>query len=219
MQTEIRHRPAFATIFVELTGGDRITAESDAMATMSTNIGIDTRMAGGFFTALKRKFLGKESMFVNEFYLESGDKGEVVFTQNTPGDIVSVELKGGSLCLERGAYIASHGNIAIATRWAGFRSFINGEGLFKLVVSGTGTVWFGSYGGIVEKEVSGEYIVDSNHLVAYSSRLKFKLQLAGGFFSSIFSGEGLVTRLEGKGKIYMQTRSLSGLASWLNPRL
>ena len=92
-------------------------------------------------------------------------------------------------------------------------------GLFRLVLSGTGTVWFGAYGGIMEKQVQGEYIVDTNHLVAYEPGLKMKLQLSGGIFSSIFSGEGLVTRLEGKGKAYIQTRSLSGLAGWINPRL
>ncbi len=49
--------------------------------------------------------------------------------------------------------------------------------------------------------------------------MKLKLQLAGGIFSSLFGGEGFVTRVEGKGKIVIQTRSLSGLANWLNPRL
>ena len=49
--------------------------------------------------------------------------------------------------------------------------------------------------------------------------MKLKIQLAGGVFSSFFGGEGLVTRVEGKGKIVIQTRSLSGLAGWLNPKL
>jgi uncharacterized protein (AIM24 family) len=49
--------------------------------------------------------------------------------------------------------------------------------------------------------------------------MKLKMQLAGGIFSSFFSGEGLVTRVEGKGKVWIQTRSLSGLVGWLNPKL
>jgi len=55
--------------------------------------------------------------------------------------------------------------------------------------------------------------------VAYEPQMKLKIQLAGGLFSSLFSGEGFVTRIEGHGKIVVQTRSLSGLAGWLNPRL
>jgi uncharacterized protein (AIM24 family) len=32
-------------------------------------------------------------------------------------------------------------------------------------------------------------------------------------------GEGLVTRVCGKGRIVIQTRSLTGLTGWLNPKL
>ena len=70
-----------------------------------------------------------------------------------------------------------------------------------------------------EKEIDGEYIVDTSHLVAYEPQLKLKLQMAGGIFSSFFSGEGLVTRVEGNGKIWIQTRSIGGLAGWLNPKI
>ncbi|MEJ2065071.1 MAG: TIGR00266 family protein [Reinekea sp.] len=103
-------------------------------------------------------------------------------------------------------------------RWAGFVSFIAREGLFKLQVTGSGKVWYGAYGALLEKEIDGEYIVDTSHLVAYEPGVKLKLQLAGGIFSSFFGGEGLVTRVTGKGKIIVQTRSISGLAGWLNPK-
>jgi len=104
-------------------------------------------------------------------------------------------------------------------RWAGLVSGIAREGFFKLTVSGTGTLWYGAYGEMLERQVEGEYIVDTSHLVAYEPQMKLKLQLAGGIFSSLFGGEGFVTRVEGKGKIVIQTRSLSGLANWLNPRI
>ncbi len=70
-----------------------------------------------------------------------------------------------------------------------------------------------------EREIDGEYIVDTSHLVAYEEHMKLKVQLAGGVLSSIFGGEGLVTRVEGKGRIIIQTRSLDGLKGWLNPKL
>ena len=37
--------------------------------------------------------------------------------------------------------------------------------------------------------------------------------------ASFFGGEGLVTRVVGRGRIVIQTRSVSGLASWINPKL
>ena len=95
----------------------------------------------------------------------------------------------------------------------------SGESVFWVNLNGTGKVIVSSFGAIYPVEVDGEYIVDTGHLVAYQPHMKLKLQLAGGIFSSFFGGEGLVTRVEGYGKITLQSRSLSGLAGWLNPRL
>ena len=116
-------------------------------------------------------------------------------------------------------YVASTPGLKLGLRWAGFASWIGKEGLFKLVVSGGGTLWYGAYGGLLEKDIDGEYIVDTSHLVAYEPQMKLKIRLAGGIFSSFFGGEGLVTRVEGKGKIVIQTRSLDGLKGWLNPKI
>jgi uncharacterized protein (TIGR00266 family) len=118
--------------------------------------------------------------------------------------------------LQGGAYVASTPGVKLGVKWAGIASFIGGEGLFKLQVSGTGKVLFGAYGALIEKEIDGEYIVDSSHLVGYTPDMKLKMQLSGGILSSFFGGEGLVTRVEGKGKIIIQSRSVSGLTKWLN---
>ena len=63
-----------------------------------------------------------------------------------------------------------------------------------------------------------EYIHESQ-LLSNEPQMKLKIQLAGGIFGSMFGGEGFVSRLEGKGKIIIQSRSLGGLADWVNPRL
>ena len=39
----------------------------------------------------------------------------------------------------------------------------------------------------------------------------------GGLKSTLFSGEGLVMKFSGRGKIYLQTRTLGGMAGWLSP--
>ena len=165
MQIEIRNRPAFANMLVRLMGGDRIVAESDAMASMSSSITLRTRWNGGFLGAVLRKLFGGESLFVNEFTTASA--GDLVLTQPLPGDIECVELKGQSLFLQAGAFLACEPNVNLSVRYAGLRSWIGREGLFRLQVSGQGRVWFGAYGGIVVKDIEGEYVVDSGHLVAY----------------------------------------------------
>jgi len=217
MQIEIRNRPAFANLLVRLLAGDRIVAESDAMASMSSSIALRTRWNGGFFGAILRKLFGGESLFVNE--LTATSASELVLTQRLPGDIECLELKGQALYLQPGAFVACDPGVLLGVGYAGLRSWIGREGLFRLKVSGQGRVWFGAYGGIVAKDLEGEYIVDSGHLVAYEPSIRLRLGMAGSLFSSFFGGEGLVMRLRGPGRIYMQTRSLTGLAAWVNNHL
>ena len=90
MQTDLRYQPAFTTLFATLSSGDTITAEADAMASMSANTTIKTRWNGGFIGG--RRLFGGESMFVNEFSSADGED-EVVLTQACPGDMMCVELK------------------------------------------------------------------------------------------------------------------------------
>jgi uncharacterized protein (TIGR00266 family) len=219
MKVEIEGKPVFAYLKVELQPGESIIAESDAMATMSAKLDMSAKFNGGFLRGIAKKVFGGESLFVNHFTNNSQEPMHLTLTQPTPGDIQVRELKGESYCLQGGAYIASDPNVKLGVKWAGLGSLIGGEGLFKLVVSGNGNVYFGAYGGIIEHEVNGEYIVDSGHLVAYEPTMKIKTQLSGGLISSILGGEGFVMRIEGKGKIYLQTRNISGLASWVNRHL
>ena len=96
---------------------------------------------------------------------------------------------------------------------------IGGEGLFRLKITGSGKVVYGAYGGLIDREVDGELIVDTSHLVSYPKGFTIKTQLSGGIISSFTSGEGFVMRIKGKGKVVLQTRSIGGLAKWVNRNL
>ncbi len=217
METEIRNKPSFANIHVKLGPGDQMIAEADAMASMSSTVDIKTKWSGGFTRAVLKRIFGSESLFVNVFSTES--EGELVLTQPFPGDMECIELKGNTLYLQPGAFLACEPGVKLGVGWAGIRMLVAREGLFRLKVSGTGKIWFGAYGGIFEREIGEEYVVDSGHLVAYEPSIKIRIGMAGGFFSSFFSGEGLVTKVTGPGRIYMQSRSFGGLAAWANAHL
>ena len=219
MNVELKGSAAFAYLDVELAPGETIIAEPDAMSSMAADLDLNAKFNGGFFKGLLRKYLGGESLFINHFTNNTNGPRMLTLVQSTPGALRCIELNGNSFCLQPGAFLACTPEVKIGLRWAGFTSLIAREGLFKLEVSGTGKVWYGAYGELLEREIDGEHIVDSGHLVGYEPQMQLKLQLAGGIFSSLFGGEGLVTRVEGKGKIIIQTRSLTGLAGWLNPKL
>ncbi len=214
----VRGRPAFAHLVARLFPGVRIVAESGAMASMSGNVVLQADWNGGVVNALLLKFFAKESLFVNRIGVDSG-QGEVVLTQSTPGDIAQVELNGETLYLTAGSFIACTEGVQLSVGWAGLASWLGGEGLFRLKVSGAGTVWFGGYGSVSAVDVSQGLIVDTGHLVAYDPTVALKTRLSGGIFSSFFSGEGLVMEIHGAGRVFLQSRNLDGLTAWVNSHL
>lgn len=219
MKYEVRYKPAFATIFLTLLPGERMTAESGAMASMAAELGMKTQFFGGLLPALMKGFFGGESLFVNVFSNETQQPYEVVLTQSSIGDIAAIQLQGNELCLQPGAYIAHSAGVHVGVQWAGLASWFSGEGLFKLKVSGKGLVFFGAYGGLTEVDVIDDFVVDNSHLVAYEPTITMNVRLSGGLFGSVASGEGFVNRLKGKGKIYLQSRSMDGLVKFLRPKL
>ena len=219
MECEIKYKPAFSTIFVTLEPGEKIVAEAEAMASMDSQVTIKTKLSGGFFTALAKKFFGGESLFVNVFSNETKQYLTLVLTQSVVGDIEEIELHGRDMYFQPGAYIASTPGIKMGVRWAGFTSWFAGEGLFKLRLSGKGRVFFGAYGGITKKAINGEFIVDNHHLVAYEPGIKMGIKLSGGLVGSFTSKEGFVNRLTGRGNVYLQSRSISGLVGFLRSKV
>ena len=196
----VHGRPSFAHIRVELGPGETIIGEADAMASMAGEMDLKAKLNGGFFSGLAKKFLGGESLFINHYTNNTERPLPLVLAPGTPGDIRELTLEGESFCLQPGAFIACTPGVKLGTKWAGFASLIGREGLFKLQVSGHGTVWYGAFGALVEREIDGQFIVDTGHLVGYEPHMKLKVQLAGGIFSSFFGGEGLVTRRRRQGQ-------------------
>jgi uncharacterized protein (TIGR00266 family) len=216
---DIRFRPAFATLFLVLKPGENITTEAGSMTSMAAQLSMKTQLSGGLIPALLKKFLGGETLFTNTFKNETQQPLELVLTQSLPGDIARIELQGNEICLQPGAYLAHTPGVNMGVHWAGFSSWLAGEGLFKLKLSGRGLVFIGAYGGFSQKQVDGEFVVDSGHLVAYPPSIRMRIGLASGLIGSVTSGEGLVNRLSGRGEIYLQSRSVDGLIGFLRSRV
>lgn len=229
MQHRIEHGPVFAWLRVALAPGESILAEAGAMVTRTPALEMATRLnaskrAGffqvivAFFVALMRRLLGGETMFVNEFSGPSG--GEVVLAPSLSGQIMTKRLQAGqTLFVQRGSWLASTGDIEAKLRFGGLRTLFGGEGLVLLQCQGSGDLFVNSYGGITEVPVNGRFIVDTGHIVAFDGTLDFKVRSIGGVKSFLFSGEGLVCEFTGRGTVYVQSRNLGALVSWLTPLL
>jgi len=189
------------------------------MVSMSAGIEMETTARGGVFGALKRSVLGGESFFVNTFH--ANQPGEVTFAPTLPGDLCAFELTGGTLYAQSGAYVASSVQIDVDTKWGGAKTFFSKEGLFLLKLSGTGTVFLASYGAVhaVDLQAGQQYVVDTGHMVAFQESVDYRVERVGGLKSTFFSGEGLVCRLTGPGRILIQTRSPDAFLAWLIPQI
>ncbi|MEC9284205.1 MAG: TIGR00266 family protein [Bdellovibrionota bacterium] len=218
MKVEKLGGKAFSYIEFTLDPGQGVRTEPGAMASMDAGIDVMANMNGGFFTAILMFFFGKESFFINTFKNLSQNPQKLVVSKCSPGEIVEHKLEGETLFLQPGAFVAGSAGVKYKLSWAGISSWLAREGLFRIRCYGTGTVWYGAYGAVVEREIDGEYIVDSGHLLSYGEEMSYTIKMSGGIFSSIFGGEGLVLKMQGKGTIRLQTRSVGGLAGWLNPR-
>lgn len=56
-------------------------------------------------------------------------------------------------------------------------------------------------------------------MVAFDDSVQYDVGRSGGWKSTLFSGEGLVVKLTGPGRFFMQTRSEESFLSWLIPKL
>mgnify|MGYP002624911990 CR=1 FL=1 len=215
MQTLIQGNPDCGDLMIDLGPGEKVIAESGAMSRMSDGLEMKSRLMGGFFRALIRKLFGGQSFFVTHYTAPNG--GHVAFSPNQPGTILQRDLLETSLFLTAGSFLACGPDVEVRPRWGGFKALFSGEGAFFLECSGRGPLFFSSYGAVIEKEIEGTFTVDTGHVVGWEPTLDYSIGGMGGIKSTLFSGEGLVLKFKGTGKIYLQTRYLSGLAGWLSP--
>lgn len=221
MQHRILYRPSFAIAHVELAANEAIRTESGAMVGMSPNLHLESKMEGGLLKALGRSMLAGESMFQST-YTAQGGPGEILLAPSLPGDILGIEMKEQTFMVQAGSYLAGSTGLTIETRFAGMSSLFGGEGAFMVRVGGTGTLLLSSYGAIHKVALAeGEtYVVDSGHIVAFESSVKFELSRAArGILASVTSGEGVVCRYTGPGGIYLQTRNLQAFVASILPML
>ena len=116
MNHEILYRPSYSIARVMLDAGEEVVAESGAMVSMSSGIEMETSMKGGLLSGLKRSILGGESFFINTFRAASA--GEVMFAPPLPGDIVHVEMTGGSLLVQSTSFSPRRLSFTVDNKWS-----------------------------------------------------------------------------------------------------
>ncbi|PPE72317.1 TIGR00266 family protein [Solimonas fluminis] len=208
----IEGEPDFAFLTVKVPAGETLKVEASAMATMDTHITMKTKLGGGL-----SRFVTGESIFINEFTAQNAP-GEIGIAAGAPGDMRHIYLDGQIIYLQNSGYVASTSGVAVESKWQGLtKGFFSGESLFLIRCSGKGDLWFSSYGGVIEVDVDGDYVVDTGNIVAFTDGLEYRITKVGGYKSLFFSGEGLVCRFSGRGRVWIQTRKVGAFIAWTFP--
>lgn len=209
-------------VIIEFEPGETIFSESGAMVYMSENVEMHAKAMGGFLAGLKRKFLTKESFFMQQFSC-TGGTGIVAFGGNAPGKIVPIDLRGGHEYVgQKGAYLGSEASVTLDTalqKKIG-AMMLGGQGAFLQKYRGEGTVFLTACGDMVEMHLQpGQTIkVDTNCAVVWESSVSYDIQRAGNVKTMLLGGEGMfINRLTGPGLVILQSMTMSDLARSLLP--
>ncbi|MDR1874788.1 MAG: TIGR00266 family protein [Synergistaceae bacterium] len=208
---------AFAMLRLLLPKGTSIKAQSDAMVTMDTTMTVEGKLEGGIMGGLGR-LLSNENFFFQTIRAVNGD-GETLLAPASPGSILDLEMDGTPYYIQKGGFFAATDGVVISTRMQNLaKGLFGGEGLFVLEASGRGILFVESFGAVhvVDIPAGKDIIIDNNHLVAWPSHIHYNLEKASsGWISSITSGESLVFRFRGPGKVLIQSRNTLGFARWI----
>ncbi|MBX3130118.1 MAG: TIGR00266 family protein [Polyangiaceae bacterium] len=219
MHFDILQKPDFSLVrLVFEQPGEQLLVESAAMVARDSAIQMSTHMQGGLLGAAKRKLLGGESVFQNTFTATAS--GQQLYVAPGPeGDVEVVTLDGRApLYLSSGAFLASAPTVQLDAKWHGAKGLFSGLGLSLLMMQGVGPLFFCAYGGIHAIDVPPQgYVVDTTHIVGFTAGLEYSVQKVGGLKSLFFSGEGLVCRFSGQGRLWISTRNPGGLGAFLQP--
>jgi len=218
MKYEIKYKPSYSMLVVNLGQGETITAEAGAMTYMDPNIEVHTRKREkSLLGSLGLAIVGRQSFWVNDYKAMQGS-GEVAFVSAPVGDIEMLEVKPNQgYVIQKAAYIASTENVDLDVKWEGFTKGLFGQGLFMIKVTGNGNLFINTFGAIDKHTLKpGQTItVDNFHLVAFSDTCNYKVTKFGGLKETILGGEGLVTQITGPGDVYIQTKNLKEFVDWL----
>jgi uncharacterized protein (TIGR00266 family) len=198
--------------------GEAVRAEAGAMLYMDQGIEMQTSTGGGLFKGFKRMLTG-ESFFITTFLNNAKEKRKLAFAAPYPGKILPLDLGlfGGRILCQKDSFLCAARGIEIEvafTKKLGAGLF-GGEGFILQRLQGDGLAFVHAGGTLLERDLlAGEVLmVDTGCLAAFAEGIDYDIQFAGGFKNALLGGEGIfLARLEGPGKVFLQSLPLSRLA-------
>lgn len=213
-------------LHISLQRGEKIYCESNAMVMMENALELKGKMTGGLGSALMRRFANGESFFQQHIEAVRGD-GDCLLSPVLPGAIQVVDVGATSYMITDGAFLAAESgvNLNVRTQSLGTAVFGQTGGFFICEATGTGKLAVSGFGSsfVLDVEPGKDIVIDNAHVVAWDSRLHHEISvttqqsggLLGQLVNSVTSGEGMVLKFSGTGKVVICSRSRENFISWL----
>ncbi len=224
MEIDVADQGAFSWALVGLKPGEQFMSEAGALFRASDNVEIDvttkSKGSGGLMGGLKRMIAG-ESFFFSTYRCKDNEDGEVGLAPTLQGEIASIECDGRNqwICAG-GSYLGSTSDLEIKTQFQGVKGLLSGESLSFISVSGRGQLLVNAFGKIREIDVQDALTVDTGHVVAFEDTLSYSVGKAGGsWIQSFLTGEGIVLKFTGRGRLYVQSHNPDEFGGDLGPML
>ena len=212
-------------LHVSLRQGESIYCESDAMVMMESTLELRGRMKGGLLSALTRTLANGESFFQQHIRAERGG-GDCLLAPMMPGGIEVLDIGKNQYNLNDGAYLAASERVQLTARMQsiGTALFAGTGGFFIGQTSGEGQLVINGFGSLFTLEVAptSPVIIDNGHVVAWDSTLHYELSVTtgnsrgilGNLVNSVTSGEAVVLKFSGSGKVILCSRNASSFRAW-----
>ncbi len=205
-------------VTVQLDAGESICTQAGGMSWMTDGFVMETA-TGGLKKALGRAFTG-ESLFLNTYTAQKA--GSITFASSFPGSIMAIDLSGGKEYIaQKTAYLAAQPSVNVTTHKTKVTTgIVGGEGWILQKFNGEGTAFLEISGSIKEITLApGEVLkVDTGNIAVFESTVNYSAETVKGLKNKLLGGEGLfLARLEGPGKVWLQTMSISEFASAVAP--
>ncbi len=208
--------------YLRLGAGETAYCEPGSMVAMSMGVELNARIDGNVVTSALRNMIGGESFFLTRVRGQMAGVW-VAVAPRFPGDVAPVTVVDNDrLTVQSGSYLAHEEPVDINVRLAKPGEFLLREGATLLEMSGNGQALLCSYGGmqVIDLNPGEQLVVDTSHLVAWSSSLDLRVGALTGLISAQFTSEGLVGRFtagQRPGRVIIQTRGEQTLRDWLFP--
>lgn len=213
-------------LHVSIKRGETIYCESDAMVMMESTLDLKGKMKGGLGSALMRTFANGESFFQQHIEAARGD-GDCLLSPTLPGAMQVVDVGPSNYIISDGAFVAATSGVdlRVRTQSLGNALFAQSGGFFVTETAGSGQLVVSGFGSMsmLEVEPGKDAIIDNAHVVCWDSTLRYEVSITtgssagflGNLINSQTSGEGIVLRFSGRGKIYVCSRNRNAFRAWM----